>query len=65
MEEQSKTTEGFVSTCNQPECKCLHEQGLVEFQNADGSFSQMKIADAEKEMKKLENMKKALGEQHA
>lgn len=56
MKEETKTFEA----CSRPECQCLHEKGLVEVQNADGSFSQMKAEDVEKELLKMKNLQKAM-----
>ncbi|MGH2612818.1 MAG: hypothetical protein ACRDFB_07185 [Rhabdochlamydiaceae bacterium] len=42
----------------------LASQGIVEYQNTDGSFSQMKVEDAQAEVSKLESIKSELEAQN-
>jgi len=43
------------------DCKCIHKLGYVEVELADGTKQQMTVQQAQDELTKYENIKKALG----
>lgn len=54
--------EAFAATCNRPECKCLHEYGLVAMRNGDGSVSQIRKADAKAQLESLKQVEEFINE---
>lgn len=43
------------------DCKCIHKLGYVEVELADGTKQQMTVQQAQDELTKYDNIKKALG----